>query len=152
MVASCLLLLRTCTHVHTRNGSLLTHTHTLPTPPSPRETLVATDLFEYKAVIMDEAHERSLNTDVLFGILRKVRGWCCVLGPAAMRRRHACAACAPSAAPTMKFNHLLPPQHSTPCPHPTKDTPSLKVIKCFRKRGVGRAVLGVWVVSPPGPR
>jgi hypothetical protein len=34
---------------------------------------VSTDLYHYKAVIMDEAHERSLNTDVLFGILRKVR-------------------------------------------------------------------------------
>jgi hypothetical protein len=39
-----------------------------------RETLSSEDLFQYKAVIMDEAHERSLNTDVLFGILRKVGG------------------------------------------------------------------------------
>ncbi|KAF6263292.1 P-loop containing nucleoside triphosphate hydrolase protein [Scenedesmus sp. NREL 46B-D3] len=37
-----------------------------------RETLSSDDLFQYKAIIMDEAHERSLNTDVLFGILKKV--------------------------------------------------------------------------------
>ena len=39
-----------------------------------RETLREGDLDNYSAVIMDEAHERSLNTDVLFGILKKVRG------------------------------------------------------------------------------
>ena len=37
-----------------------------------RETLKEDDLDKYCAVIMDEAHERSLNTDVLFGILKKV--------------------------------------------------------------------------------
>ena len=37
-----------------------------------RETLSSEDLFQYKAIVMDEAHERSLNTDVLFGILRQV--------------------------------------------------------------------------------
>ncbi|KAK9816661.1 hypothetical protein WJX72_003431 [[Myrmecia] bisecta] len=37
-----------------------------------RETLREDDLDQYSAIIMDEAHERSLNTDVLFGILRKV--------------------------------------------------------------------------------
>ena len=37
-----------------------------------RETLASEDLDHYSAVIMDEAHERSLNTDVLFGILKKV--------------------------------------------------------------------------------
>jgi pre-mRNA-splicing factor ATP-dependent RNA helicase DHX38/PRP16 len=36
------------------------------------QTLAETDLDQYSVVIMDEAHERSLNTDVLFGILRKV--------------------------------------------------------------------------------
>jgi len=37
-----------------------------------RETLRDGDLDSYSAIIMDEAHERSLNTDVLFGILRGV--------------------------------------------------------------------------------
>ena len=37
-----------------------------------RESLRESDLDSYSAVIMDEAHERALNTDVLFGILRKV--------------------------------------------------------------------------------
>lgn len=37
-----------------------------------RETLRDADLDQYSVVIMDEAHERSLNTDVLFGILKKV--------------------------------------------------------------------------------
>lgn len=35
-----------------------------------RECLTERDLDQYSAVIMDEAHERSLNTDVLFGLLR----------------------------------------------------------------------------------
>ena len=38
-----------------------------------RESLRESDLDNYSAVIMDEAHERSLNTDVLFGLLREVR-------------------------------------------------------------------------------
>ncbi|XP_067934031.1 pre-mRNA-splicing factor ATP-dependent RNA helicase PRP16-like [Watersipora subatra] len=37
-----------------------------------RESLRESDLDNYSAVIMDEAHERSLNTDVLFGLLRDV--------------------------------------------------------------------------------
>lgn len=37
-----------------------------------RETLREGDLDNYSAIIMDEAHERSLNTDVLFGILKGV--------------------------------------------------------------------------------
>ncbi|XP_039136089.1 LOW QUALITY PROTEIN: pre-mRNA-splicing factor ATP-dependent RNA helicase DEAH7-like [Dioscorea cayenensis subsp. rotundata] len=37
-----------------------------------RETLKDSDLDKYRVVIMDEAHERSLSTDVLFGILKKV--------------------------------------------------------------------------------
>ncbi|CAN1263155.1 Pre-mRNA-splicing factor ATP-dependent RNA helicase DEAH7 [Linum perenne] len=37
-----------------------------------RETLKDSELDKYRVVVMDEAHERSLNTDVLFGILKKV--------------------------------------------------------------------------------
>ncbi|KAL3275444.1 hypothetical protein HHI36_020205 [Cryptolaemus montrouzieri] len=36
-----------------------------------RESLREADLDHYSAVIMDEAHERSLSTDVLFGLLRE---------------------------------------------------------------------------------
>ncbi|MCL7024030.1 hypothetical protein MKW94_004010 [Papaver nudicaule] len=34
-----------------------------------RETPKDSDLAKYSVIVMDEAHERSLNTDVLFGIL-----------------------------------------------------------------------------------
>ena len=37
-----------------------------------RESLTQQDLDKYSCIIMDEAHERALNTDVLMGLLKKV--------------------------------------------------------------------------------
>lgn len=37
-----------------------------------RESLMEPDLDKYSCIIMDEAHERALNTDVLMGLLKKV--------------------------------------------------------------------------------
>lgn len=37
-----------------------------------RESLVEPDLDKYSCIIMDEAHERALNTDILMGLLKKI--------------------------------------------------------------------------------
>jgi pre-mRNA-splicing factor ATP-dependent RNA helicase DHX38/PRP16 len=36
-----------------------------------RESLNEGDLDQYSVIILDEAHERSLSTDILMGLLRK---------------------------------------------------------------------------------
>lgn len=40
-----------------------------------RESLVDNDLSQYAVIMLDEAHERTIHTDVLFGLMKKV--WKC---------------------------------------------------------------------------
>lgn len=37
-----------------------------------RECLIDSDLKQYSIIMLDEAHERTIHTDVLFGLLKKV--------------------------------------------------------------------------------
>ncbi len=38
-----------------------------------RECLIDSNLSQYSVVMLDEAHERTVNTDVLFGLMKEVR-------------------------------------------------------------------------------
>lgn len=38
-----------------------------------RECLIDLDLMSYSIIMLDEAHERTIHTDVLFGLLKNVR-------------------------------------------------------------------------------
>ncbi len=37
-----------------------------------RELLIDVDMKSYAVIMLDEAHERTIHTDVLFGLLKKV--------------------------------------------------------------------------------
>lgn len=39
-----------------------------------RECLLDPDMSQYALIMLDEAHERTIHTDVLFGLLKKVSG------------------------------------------------------------------------------
>ena len=44
-----------------------------------RECLIDRDLQQYSIVMLDEAHERTVDTDVLFGLLKEVHRLCLYL-------------------------------------------------------------------------
>lgn len=44
-----------------------------------RELLGEPDLASYSVMMVDEAHERTLHTDVLFGLVRVLSSWCLLM-------------------------------------------------------------------------
>jgi len=90
-----------------------------------RETLREPDLDSYSCVIMDEAHERSVNTDVLFGILKKARSVCAWLASG--------SSCRPDSVPAVVATHR----------EPVRLTPSVRLYFCFRLQPAD-ATSGLW--------
>lgn len=43
-----------------------------------RECLIDSELGQYAIIMLDEAHERTIHTDVLFGLLKKVSEISCI--------------------------------------------------------------------------
>lgn len=41
-----------------------------------RECLIDPDVSQYSVIMLDEAHERTIATDVLFGLLKSTLSWC----------------------------------------------------------------------------
>lgn len=52
-----------------------------------RECLLDPDMSQYSLIMLDEAHERTIHTDVLFGLLKKVRRFPPRVLPADLNRR-----------------------------------------------------------------
>jgi len=57
-----------------------------------RECLVDPDMSQYSVLMLDEAHERTIATDVLFGLLKSASLFLLRLSPLASRLQ-SCAAC-----------------------------------------------------------